>query len=86
MARLLPIILMTIVVVAFALSNARRVALNFVLGETELPLIVLILTSFAAGGAAVLVYSLLRSAERKALKKKLRVELRRRSFDEVAVE
>jgi uncharacterized integral membrane protein len=86
MARLLPIILMTVVVVAFGLSNARRVALSFVIGETELPLIFLISTAFAAGASVVFLHSFLRSAERKALKRKLRVEMRRRRLDEVEVE
>jgi uncharacterized integral membrane protein len=86
MARLVPIMLMTIVLVAFALSNARRVALNFVVGETEIPLIFLMLTSFAAGATAVLLRSVLKSAERQALKKKLRVEMSRRVHDEVEAE
>ena len=86
MARLLPIILLTVAVVAFGLSNARRVALNFVVGETEIPLIFLISTAFAAGAIVVFLHSFMRAAERKALKKKLRVEMRRRRFEEVEVE
>ena len=47
-------IMLTVLFVAFALSNAQRVALNFVFGQSEVPLIVLLLASFAGGGLTMI--------------------------------
>jgi uncharacterized integral membrane protein len=77
MTRLGPTIVLTVMFVAFALSNARRVALNFVFGETEVPLIVLLLASFTGGAVTVFVYSMIRTAERRALAKKVRIDVSR---------
>jgi uncharacterized integral membrane protein len=77
MTRLFPTILLTILFVSFALSNARRVALNFVFGETEVPLIVLLLASFTGGALTIFVLSMMKAAERRALERKVRVEMNR---------
>ena len=85
MLRVLPMVLTTVAFVVFALSNGRRVALNFVFGATELPLIFLVMTSFAAGALTVFFHSMVKTAERRQLKK-LRVEMNRGAMNRAAID
>ena len=86
MTRLFPMIMLTVLFVAFALSNAQRVALNFVFGQSEVPLIVLLLASFAGGGLTIFVLSMVKAAERRALERKVRNEANRTALRELEAE
>jgi uncharacterized integral membrane protein len=86
MLRLVPIVLATVALVVFALSNAQQVALHFVLGQTELPLIFLLVASFAGGAITVFLFSVVSEAERRALEKKMRIRMNRAALSHVEVE
>jgi uncharacterized integral membrane protein len=76
MLRLFAMVVATVAFVVFAVSNGRRVALNFVFGATEVPLIFLVLASFAAGAITVFFHAMMKTAERRQMKR-LRVEMSR---------
>jgi uncharacterized integral membrane protein len=76
MIRLVPMVLATVAFVVFAVSNGRRVPLNFVFGATEVPLIFLVLASFTAGALSVFFHAMVKTAERRQLKK-LRIQMTR---------
>ncbi len=86
MTRLAPMMMMTVLFVAFALSNAQRVALNYVFGQAEVPLIVLLLASFTGGGMTIFVLSMAKAAERRALERKVRTEANRKALRELEAE
>ena len=75
MIRLFLTVLTTIAFVAFALSNTHRVSLSFVVGETEVRLIFLLLVSFAAGVLTILLRTALEDARHRALTKKMRTKM-----------
>jgi uncharacterized integral membrane protein len=77
MQRAAALTLSTIFFVLFAVSNTRRVALSFVVGETETGLIFLLLASFAAGAVTVFVRSTLLAVRRRADSERVRLEMKR---------
>ncbi len=72
MLRVAIIILATMGFVAFALSNVHRVGLRFVVGETDVRLIFLLMTSFAVGAFVTVMHQMVESARRRALRGKIR--------------
>jgi uncharacterized integral membrane protein len=77
MLRLILTMLTTVAFVAFALSNTQRVAFSFVLGETEVRLIFLLVLSFVVGFLAVLLHTALKDAKRRAEHQKMRAAMTR---------
>ncbi len=77
MLRVILIIVATIGVVTFSLANTQRVGLNFVVGETEVRLIFLMMTSFGGGAFMATLYQMLETARRRAEKNKIRVAIKR---------
>ncbi len=85
MVRLILTILITVSLVAFALSNTQPVPFSFVVGETEVRLILLLLIGFVGGVLTILVHTALKDARQRALTNKIRAHLTRddRLRDEV---
>lgn len=75
MVRLILMVLITGAFVAFAWSNTNPVPFSFVVGETEVRLILLLLICFAAGVLTILVHTSLKDARHKALTNKLRANM-----------
>jgi uncharacterized integral membrane protein len=75
MVRLLLTILTTTALVAFGLSNTHRVLLSFVVGETEVRLIFLLLVSFASGVVTILLHTALTDARHRALTRRMRATM-----------
>ena len=72
MLRVTVIILATAGFVVFALSNVHRVGLGFVVGQTDVRLIFLLMTSFGVGAFVTVMYQMVESARRRALREKIR--------------
>jgi uncharacterized integral membrane protein len=62
--------LVTVVFVAFGLSNTHRVQLSFVVGQTEVRLIFLLLVSFASGVLTIFLRKAMRDARDRALERR----------------
>jgi uncharacterized integral membrane protein len=75
MVRLFLTILTTITLVAFGMSNTHRVQFSFVVGETEVRLIFLLLVSFAGGVLSILLHTALTEARHRALTRKMRATM-----------
>jgi uncharacterized integral membrane protein len=73
MLRVATIILATVGFVVFALSNVHRVGLRFVVGETDVRLIFLLMTSFIVGAFVTVMYQMVESARRRSPRGKIRV-------------
>ena len=73
MMRLFLMMLMTVGLVLFAFSNTERVELSFIVGQTEVRLIFLLMTSFVSGALA----GLFLQTVRRARKQKIRVAVRK---------
>jgi uncharacterized integral membrane protein len=86
MLRVAIIILMTIGFAAFALSNAHSVGLSFVFGETDVRLIFLLMSSYAAGAFATIMYQMVDSASRRSRRGKIRVVRARPALKQAHVE
>jgi uncharacterized integral membrane protein len=74
MVRLFLTILTTMALVAFGMSNTHRVLLSFVVGETEVRLIFLLLVSFAGGVLSILLHTAVTDARQRALTRKMRAK------------
>jgi uncharacterized integral membrane protein len=86
MLRVTIIILATAAFVVFAFSNVHRVGLRFVVGETDVRLIFLLMTSFAVGAFVTVMHQMVESARRRALRDKLRVVKARAALDRAYTE
>jgi uncharacterized integral membrane protein len=86
MSRLLIIMLATIGLVLFALANTEHVELSFVVGQTSVRLIFLLMLSFGVGALFALLYQAVAAARGRARKQKARVAVRRVSFEESEAE
>jgi uncharacterized integral membrane protein len=86
MYRLLPLIAVTVSFASFAFANAREVAVHFVVGATQLPLIVLLLGSFGAGALSVILHGTVEAAERRALERRARRDVKRLALRRLEVE
>jgi len=85
MLRVAMIVLATMAFVAFALANTERVGLNFVVGQTDVRLIFLLVTSFAMGAFVTTLRQMVESARRRAQRDKMRVG-RRRALSQAPIE
>jgi uncharacterized integral membrane protein len=83
MLRVTSLVLSTVAFVLFAMSNVHRVGLRFVVGETDVRLIFLLMTSFVVGAFVTVMYQMVESARRRAHMEKLR-EVRARALLERA--
>jgi uncharacterized integral membrane protein len=70
MNKLVLAILMTIVIVVFAICNSHHVDLNLAVGKMEVRLVFLLLTAFVVGMMVPVFYRLYRSADEKRLRKR----------------
>jgi uncharacterized integral membrane protein len=86
MLRVATIILATAGFVVFALSNVHRVGLRFVMGETDVRLIFLLMTSFVVGAFVTVMYQMVESARRRSLRGKIRVVRTRDALDRASIE
>ncbi len=86
MLRVAIIILATMGFVVFALSNAHHVGLSFVVGETDVRLIFLLMTSYALGAFVTIMYRMVESAGRRARRGKIRVVRARAALNQAHVE
>jgi uncharacterized integral membrane protein len=86
MLRVILIIVATMGVVAFSLANTQRVGLSFVVGNTEVRLIFLMMTSFGAGGFIAMLYQMVESAGRRAQRNRMRVAMKRTAMSKVPIE
>ena len=86
MLRVTFIILATTSFVVFALSNVHRVGLRFVVGETDVRLIFLLMTSFGVGAFVTVMYQMVESARRRALRGKIRAVRTRAALNRGSVE
>jgi uncharacterized integral membrane protein len=75
MVRLFLTVLTTVVFVAFALSNTNPVPFSFVVGETQVRLILLLLVAFAGGVLTILVNTALKDARDRALTNTMRASM-----------
>jgi uncharacterized integral membrane protein len=80
MLRLLFMVSMTVGLVLFAFMNAERVELSFIVGQTEVRLIFLLMTSFVSGALAAVVYRSAMGA-RRARDKRIRVSVKRLTLE-----
>lgn len=74
MMRLLFIMLATIGFVLFALANTEHVELSFIVGQTEIRLIFLLMLSFGVGALAALVHQAVATARLRAQKQRERMK------------
>jgi uncharacterized integral membrane protein len=72
MLRVAFIIVATAGFVVFAVSNMHRVGLRFVVGETDVRLIFLLMTSFLVGAFVTVMYQMVESARRRSLQARSR--------------
>jgi uncharacterized integral membrane protein len=84
--RVVIIVLVTAGFVVFALSNVHRVGLRFVVGETDVRLIFLLMTSFGIGAFVTMMYQMVESARRRAMKRKIRVVRARAALNRAPIE
>lgn len=83
MARIVATIFATVAFVAFALSNASRVQVSFVVGEpVETRLIFVLLTSFGLGVFGTIFYRMSQDAMRTAAQRKIRARIKTRAHKE----
>jgi uncharacterized integral membrane protein len=73
MLRVTLLIMATAGFVVFGLSNVHRVGLRFVVGETDVRLIFLLMVSFIVGAFVTVMYQMVESARRRSSKGKIRV-------------
>ena len=85
MLRVIMIIMATMGVVAFSLANTQRVGLSFVVGETEVRLIFLMMTSFGTGAFVAALYQMVESAQRRAHQNSMRVAMKRTALNKALV-
>jgi uncharacterized integral membrane protein len=85
MIRVALIILATMAFVAFALANTQRVGLSFVVGETDVRLIFLLMTSFTVGAFAAILRQMVESARRRAQRNRIRVVRKRATLNQAQV-
>jgi uncharacterized integral membrane protein len=86
MLRVAIIILGTMGFVVFALSNTHRVGLSYIVAETEVRLIFLLMTSFAVGAFMTTMYQMVESARRRAERGKIRVARARAALNRAHVQ
>jgi uncharacterized integral membrane protein len=86
MLRVAFIILATAGFVVFGLSNVHRVGLRFVVGETDVRLIFLLMTSFIVGAFVTVMYQMVESARRRSSRGKIRVVRTRAAFNRAPFE
>jgi uncharacterized integral membrane protein len=86
MLRVAFIIVATMGFVVFAMSNVHRVGLRFVVGETDVRLIFLLMTSFAVGAFVTMMYQMVESARHRALRGKLREAKTRAALNRTFIE
>ena len=86
MLRVILIIMATIGLVTFSLANTQRVGLSFVVGETEVRLIFLMMTSFGTGAFIAALYQMVDTARQRAQKNKIRVAAKRSTTTRALVE
>jgi uncharacterized integral membrane protein len=79
--RLFLMMLMTIGLVLFAFFNTERVELSFIVGQTEVRLIFLLMTSFVGGALSGLLYQAAIGARRRARKQRIRVAVKRLALE-----
>jgi uncharacterized integral membrane protein len=82
MMRLLFIMLATVGFVLFALANTEHVELSFIVGQTRIRLIFLLMMGFATGGLSALLYQAVVAARGRSRKQKVRLGVRRVEVDE----
>jgi uncharacterized integral membrane protein len=75
MLRLLFTVLLTGAFVAFAWANTHRVQFSFVVGETDVRLIFLVVASFAGGVLTMLLNAALEDAKHRALARQMRTKM-----------
>jgi uncharacterized integral membrane protein len=73
MLRVAIMILGAMAFVVFALSNTHRVGLSYVVAETDVRLIFLLMTSFAVGAFVTMMQQMLGTARRRARRGRIRV-------------
>jgi uncharacterized integral membrane protein len=73
MLRVAFMIMGTMAFVVFALSNTHRVGLSYVVAETDVRLIFLMMTSFAVGAFVTMMHQMVGSARRRAQRGRIRV-------------
>ena len=86
MMRLVLLMLATIAFVVFALANTERVELSFVIAQTEIRLIFLLVTSFATGALAALFQQTMAGARRRAQRQRIRIAARRAALNQAEAE
>jgi uncharacterized integral membrane protein len=86
MLRVAIMIVGTMAFVVFALSNTHRVGLSYVVAETDVRLIFLLMTSFASGAFATMMYQMVGSARRRARRGRIRVAKARPALNRAHVE
>jgi uncharacterized integral membrane protein len=83
MSRLLFIMLATVGLVLFALANTEHVELSFIVGQTRIRLIFLLMMSFTTGGLSAIVYQAVVAARgRRSRKRQTRLVVRRVDVEE----
>jgi uncharacterized integral membrane protein len=87
MVQLILATVLTIVVVAFSMSNAHHVQLSYAFGRPiEVRLIFLLLCTYLAGAATAYFYHMIRRVQRDAQRRKQRLVAKRRQLMEAEAE